>query len=382
MKIVFFSLEAGRMGGVASVNESLTQALRDRGHEIRHLYLRAAGKQAEGTVLRPDRPWEFTEGSAVKDALKAKKPFLALSLLKKRRSDLVRYRKDLVRARAFLRDEKPDFIVLSHYLLLGGIPEEFLSRSLYHVHRAAEEALSHKAHKKALFDYNGKIGFLFLSRGSADVAKKEGLRNCYALYNPLSHYPETRAVAETRKTVSVITRFSPEKALPTAVSLLKRAMDRLPDPSGFSVRFWGEGEDEDRLLAAIGNDPRFAVMGKTSDPFAVLADSRFTVNTSPFEGFSISVLEALAAGVPVVAFHFGAAAEEEILHGKTGFLIPQGDEDAFTEALVRLFTEDGTVREMSLAARDFARAFTKEEIALSWERLLSSLPLDKSAEKG
>jgi len=324
------------MGGVAAVNETLGKILSARGHKISYLYLRRGGIEEEFT-LNPRLPWEFTEGCEIKTALREKNFLSAIRLVFRRLRDVFCYEKDLARARKYFMEEKPDRIVLSHYLLLGGIPEALLGRSVYHVHRATEEVLSHKAHRNALFEWNGKMRFLFLSQAAAKKAEREGLKNCHCIYNPLSRIPEERTAAEEKKVVSVITRFSPEKRLPLAVDLLKKAMDALYDKNAFSVEFWGDGEDKAALLSAIGGDGRFRVMGKTDTPFAVLENSRFTVNTSPFEGFSISVLEALAAGVPPVAFHFGAAAEEEIQNGKTGFLIPQGDEKGFVSALVKLF---------------------------------------------
>ena len=380
MNIVFFSLESGRMGGVAAVNKTLGKILSARGHKISYLYLRRGGMEEEVT-LNPHRPWEFTEGEEIKKAVREKNFLTAARLTFQRFRDSLRYERDLSRAREFLMDKKPDLIVASHYLLLGGIPEALLGRTVYHIHRATEEILAQKAHRNALMEFNGKLRFLFLSRAAAQKAEMDGLKHCHYIYNPLSHYPEQRTAAEEKKTVSVITRFSGEKRLPLAVCLLKEAMDKLSDPKEYSVEFWGDGEDKDALLSAIGGDERFQVMGRTNTPFAVLENSRFTVNTSPFEGFSISVLEALAAGVPTVAFHFGAAAEEEIQNGKTGFLIPQGDEEGFVSALLKLFTEDEAVRETSLQGREFARAFSGDTVGDAWEAFLSLGPLDKSEKK-
>ena len=82
-----------------------------------------------------------------------------------------------------------------------------------------------------------------------------------------------------------------------------------------------------------------------------------------------------------MAFHFGSAAEEEIQNGKTGFLIPQGDEKGFVSALVKLFQEDGTVKEMSVRGREFALAFSPRAAGDDWEAFLSLGPLDKSEKK-
>ena len=87
---------------------------------------------------------------------------------------------------------------------------------------------------------------------------------------------------------------------------------------------------------------------------------------------------AAACGVPTVAFRFGDAAEEEILHGKTGFIIPQGDEKSFVDALVRLFEEKELVASYSKEAREHAKKFHIDCIAKDWVALLDALPLDKN----
>src|SRR5262249_21731072 len=60
------------------------------------------------------------------------------------------------------------------------------------------------------------------------------------------------------------------------------------------------------------------------------------------EGLPVSVLEAMAAELPVVASAVGGLAEL-VDDGETGILVPSGDEDALAEALARL-VEDGELR--------------------------------------
>ena len=371
MKILFFSLERGRGGGVQSVNQALSEEFIRRGHTVKEVYLRSAG-DGQGFVARESLPWEFTEGKEIKKALREKRFFRALRLFLRRTADCFRYQGDLAVTKEYLRTEKPDCIILSHYLLLRGVPEEFLSRTVCHVHRAPEEVLQNPAHKNTLLRFRGKVRFLWLSKESAKKAEEAGITPSFSIYNPLSVYPEERTEAETKTKISVIARFSPEKRLPLAVLLLKKAFEKIPDSKAFSVEFWGYGEEEEALKSACEGDPRFSVKGKTSDPFSVLAESRFTVNTSPFEGFSVSVLEALAAGVPVVSFDFGSSAKEEIQNGKTGFLLPQGDEEGFVNALVTLLSDDKITKQMSENARQAALPFRKEAVGEAWEEFLKA----------
>lgn len=380
-KIVFFSLEDGWLGGVARVNEALQPALRQEGFSVLNLFLRGCDfplpESKFNTVLREKAPWNFVSGSQIISALKAKGLFTALRLFGKRLKVQREYREDLKKARAYLLKEKPDYIVVTHYLLLDAIPKEFLSRTLYHVHTSFDATFSHKANRKALVRYNGKINFLWLSQKLCERAQKEGFAPSFYVYNPLSDYPEDVSNAAESKTVAVLSRFSEEKRLPLAVSLLKRAMDSLSDPNEFRVEFWGMGPEEEALRGAIGSDPRFRLMGHTDSPFSVWSGCRFGINTSRFEGFSISILESAACGIPTVSFDFGDAATEEILDGTTGFVIPKGDEEGFVKTLISLFEDPALVAFLSKGAREHAENFKLSRIAESWKELLESLSLDK-----
>lgn len=375
--ILFFSLEEGAMGGVASVNDTLKKALEARGHRVLSLYLRAQRHEDGKMTIRQNRPWSLTRGCEIKKAIRQGKFFFALLLFLRRLLETAAYQKDLSRAKTIIAKAAPDAIIPSHYLLLDGVPKGLLSRTLHHVHTSFDATMENPATRKALMRYNGKIGFLWLSRGVCEKAEKAGLTPSFFLYNPLPHMPEERTEAETQTTVSILTRFSPEKRLPLAVSLLQKALDSLPNPDAFSVKFYGEGPEDDALQKAVEGDGRFALMGRVPSPWEPLSQTRFTINTSLFEGFPMSVLEALAAGVPTVSFVFGEAAGELICSEETGILLDMDDHDGFVHSLTRLFTDPELVQKLSLNARAYAERFQKEIIAEEWETLLEKLPLDK-----
>ncbi|MBR2634492.1 MAG: glycosyltransferase [Clostridia bacterium] len=372
-KIVLFSLEAGVMGGVAGVNRVLCEMFRSMGYEVLPLYLRRGGEECfEGDVIRPDRNWSFTQGKKILSALKRGRLFTALRFSFCRLAEKRRYEEDCRRARALLKRENPDLILTSHYLLPDAIPEELLSRTVHHVHTSFAATAAVRADLETLRRFNGKIRFLWLSEGICREAEKFGFQNSDYLYNPLSAFPEKRSEAEKSQSVVIITRFSEEKRLPLAVALLREAFDRLPDPFRYRVQIWGFGPEEAKIAEAIGNDSRFQMMGRCSDPFAALKEARLSINTSRFEGFSLSILESSAAGVPTVSFRFGEAAEEEILSGETGVLVPMDDRESFVQSLRDLLCEDETVEKMSRRAREYARRFTLEAVAEDWRSFFDS----------
>jgi glycosyltransferase involved in cell wall biosynthesis len=69
------------------------------------------------------------------------------------------------------------------------------------------------------------------------------------------------------------------------------------------------------------------------------------------EAFGIAYLEAMRAGLPVIASHFGAA-PDFIINGKTGFLIDPFDIDDFSKKIVYLLTNVAVCEQMSVNCRD------------------------------
>jgi glycosyltransferase involved in cell wall biosynthesis len=131
----------------------------------------------------------------------------------------------------------------------------------------------------------------------------------------------------------------------------------------YSLAFVGGGRDQPRVeeeLRAHGLTERVALLGDRDDVPALLAGADVFVLASRSEGAPLSILEAMAAGLPVVASDVGGVAEL-VADGETGVLVPAGEPDALARALARLL-DDGALRErMGAAGR--ARAHARFDVA-------------------
>ena len=123
--------------------------------------------------------------------------------------------------------------------------------------------------------------------------------------------------------------------------------------SALKLLIVGEGEEENNLknLAKsldLTDQVIFAGLRLDSDtlyPFAELF-----ILPSRWEGMPNAVLEAMAAGKPVVATEVGGV-PELVLHGETGILVPPGDPDALAHAILDLCTDPVKAHTMGAAAR-------------------------------
>jgi glycosyltransferase involved in cell wall biosynthesis len=177
--------------------------------------------------------------------------------------------------------------------------------------------------------------------------------------------------ATGRPVVLSLARLNGRKGLGT----LLEAAALVPE-AAFAVA--GEGAERPALEARIrdlGLEHRFRLLGQRDDVPALLANSDVFVLSSTREGLPLSVLEAMAAGRPVVASAIGGT-DEVVTAGETGLLFPPGDAPALAQALRRLFADPDLANRLSGAARvrvrnEFAAEIMTRRVEAIYEELLS-----------
>ncbi|HET9323356.1 MAG TPA: glycosyltransferase family 4 protein [Gaiellaceae bacterium] len=115
----------------------------------------------------------------------------------------------------------------------------------------------------------------------------------------------------------------------------------------------GDGPDRPLVEAeirALGLRERIRLAGDRHDVPTLLAGADVFVLSSASEGMPVSVLEAMAAGLPVVASRVGGV-PELVVEGKTGLLVDPGDPGGLAEALRRLVQDPALRRRLGEAGR-------------------------------
>lgn len=152
----------------------------------------------------------------------------------------------------------------------------------------------------------------------------------------------------------------------------------------FELLLVGDGptrEDVEKEIKQLGLEEVARCPGTSEDVGADLEEADLFVLTSNWEGFPLSVLEAMRAGLPVVASEVGGIGEA-VAHGETGFLVPRGDRDKLAEALRRLAEDHELRRRMGEAGRRrFEEQFTVEPMLAATRGLYREV-LARSPEAG
>jgi glycosyltransferase involved in cell wall biosynthesis len=174
-----------------------------------------------------------------------------------------------------------------------------------------------------------------------------------------------------RTAIVTASRLAEEKHIDILIRAVALAQARVPD---IRLDVYGEG-NRDRLLAVIkdtGTADRVRLMGHhTLD--GVLGSYALYVSASTSEGFGLSLVEALAVGLPIVGFDVDYGNREMIAPNVNGILVPHTSYDADVRALAAAIGDvltSGALDDMRRASLRKAEAFTAAHVRALWAQLL------------
>ena len=190
--------------------------------------------------------------------------------------------------------------------------------------------------------------------------------------NPLPFYPKIISSIRKKRVISV-GRYFDEKGydlLLQSWSLVEKA-----NPEWELVIF-GEGNRPyyERIAASLGLDLNRCILNDSiSDVEKEYLQSSVFVCTSRFEGFGMGIIEAMACGLPVVAFDCLWGPRSIITDGEDGLLVENGNIGKMAETLNSLLQDPYKIEIMGKHARENVQRFNIDVIAEKWKKLFECL---------
>jgi glycosyltransferase involved in cell wall biosynthesis len=167
----------------------------------------------------------------------------------------------------------------------------------------------------------------------------------------------------------IVARLAPEKDIGT---LLRATAIVARERSRFRLEIAGDGPsmpELSRLTAELGITDRVQFLGMVRDVPALLSHAGMYVLSSVTEGVSLTLLEAMACGLPVVATRVGGT-PEVVIDSETGFLVPPSDPAVLAAALSRLFDDNALARRLGDAGRQrVERQFDVRRMVAKYEAM-------------
>ncbi|HWL10172.1 MAG TPA: glycosyltransferase [Planctomicrobium sp.] len=135
-----------------------------------------------------------------------------------------------------------------------------------------------------------------------------------------------------------VARLSPEKDYATLFRALPRVIQEEPQ---FKLRLIGDGSERpalERLADELNIRSHVEFLGERKDVQDLLRTAGFFVSSSRTEGISLTLLEAMAVGLPIVTTRVGGN-PEIVVEGETGKLVPPEDPQALALAMIDMLDE-------------------------------------------
>ena len=150
--------------------------------------------------------------------------------------------------------------------------------------------------------------------------------------------------------IVTVARLSPEKDIATLLYAARHVVAAFPD-ARFEIAGDGPCRDElRRLIQELHLSANVTLLGEVHDIPGLLARARLFVLPSQSEGISLTLLEAMARGLPVVTTQVGGN-PEVVEAGVTGLLVPARDPETMAQAVGAMLADPVRGRQMGVASR-------------------------------
>ncbi len=259
-------------------------------------------------------------------------------------------------------------------LIYGGLAGS-LARVPRIIHTRHGQRFQASARQTWLFRFLSKLTYrvISVSEDGRQLSVKEGVpadRGC-VIYNgvDLSRFPYV-GPSDYGPAV-LVARLSPEKDVATLIQAAKQVTTTLESPHKFRLAIVGDGDERlplESLSRALGLGTTIEFLGERKDIAQQLANASMFVLPSVTEGVSLTLLEAMARGLPVIATRVGGN-PEVVVDGQTGFIVPAQDPSEMAVAIVRLYQDPALGKDMGwLGRRRVEQHFSIQKMVQEYEQ--------------
>lgn len=219
--------------------------------------------------------------------------------------------------------------------------------------------------------YPHAFGLVTMTRGAMATFPAEMRRRSWVIPNQIV-LPHDLAPRRDGRTLAAVGRLVPQKGFDLLLPAFARVAAAHPD---WKLVIWGEGPERGRLealRAELGLEGRVEMPGVTGRAGAWIETTDVFVLSSRYEGWGIVLLEAMAAGLPVVSFDCDFGPADMITDGTDGLLVPNGDIEALAAALSRTLGDAELRQRLGAAAAASARRFEGGRVMALWDEVVDA----------
>lgn len=205
-----------------------------------------------------------------------------------------------------------------------------------------------------------------------DASEWAEIKDSIIIPNSLPFYPPTISYNSNKKAISV-GRFEIEKGHDRLIDVWNEVIKKHPD---WILEIYGEGTLKKGLIniakeKGLSDSILFKPSSMNIDKEYI--DSSFCIMTSRYEGFGMVLIEAMACGLPCIAYDCPSGPRNIIKDGINGFLIKDGAVQKMAEKICFLIEHEDIRKKMGQAGYLNVEKYNIDEIMNKWKQLFESL---------
>lgn len=225
--------------------------------------------------------------------------------------------------------------------------------------------------------YNGCEYFVMLSSNyfeeMQNILEIEDLSKFRSIPNPLS-FPEIAGksiINQKDKTVLIVARMAQHPKNILDALKIWESVEKDNTLKDWKLEVIGTGPDLERFKRYANKKlKRVEFLGR-KDPEPYYRNAAIFMMTSKFEGWGITLTEAMQFGCVPISYECSDAITDIIQNGENGYITPQGNKKSFFKKLTQLMENHLLRNEMALSAMKKSEQFTIDSILSDWDRLIN-----------
>ncbi|SFD07828.1 glycosyltransferase family 4 protein [Algibacter pectinivorans] len=211
--------------------------------------------------------------------------------------------------------------------------------------------------------------FVVLTNGNLNEWR---LKNIMVIPNPLSFYPEESSTL-SNKIVLAVGKQSYQKGYDRLLKSWQMVNKKFPD---WTLHIYGtisKKENLDGLAKTLNIKDIVNFYPPVKNIKEKYKEASVYVLSSRYEGFGMVLTEAMAYGVPCVAFNCPYGPSDIITDKKNGIIVPNGDVKGLALGVIKLINNEELRKNMGQKAKIDVKRYFPEQIVAQWDNLFQSL---------